>query len=100
MSKPELKMEDRNCFTCFYGGDGEEINDLGHCWLHNGDADFKQPDPNAGCHEWQPKGDKEKCCLFCGHSLSADTVDGGIYLVCDQKNYERVPEYGSCEEFN
>ena len=46
---------ERNCYTCAYGGDGEEVNDLGHCWLHNGEVDFKQPPKNDGCKEWIPR---------------------------------------------
>lgn len=42
----------KNCYNCFWGGDGEEIADCGHCWLHNGEPDFVQPDKEKGCDEW------------------------------------------------
>lgn len=44
----------RDCYNCGYGGDGEEVDDCGHCWLHNGEPDFKQPDKKTGCDEWRP----------------------------------------------
>lgn len=42
----------KTCCNCFWGGNGEEIDDYGHCWLHNGEADFEQPDKMKGCKEW------------------------------------------------
>lgn len=47
-------MNENNCYNCFYGGDGEEINDYGHCWLNNGEPDFEQ-DKDKGCDEWKPR---------------------------------------------
>ena len=43
---------EKNCYTCFWGGDGEEIDDRGHCWMHNGEVDFTQPPKDQGCDEW------------------------------------------------
>lgn len=45
-------MNYRNCYNCFWGGDGEEFDDNGYCWLHNGDAGYKQPPKNEGCDSW------------------------------------------------
>lgn len=42
----------KTCYTCAWGGSGEEINDLGPCWLHNGEVDFHQPPKDQGCDEW------------------------------------------------
>ena len=51
--------ESRNCWTCEYCGDGEEINDYGHCWLNNGEDDdgneFTVIDREKGCDKWTPK---------------------------------------------
>lgn len=49
------ESETKTCYNCFWGGDGEEIDDCGHCWLHNGEADFEQPPKDKGCGEWKPK---------------------------------------------
>ena len=46
---------EKNCYTCFWGGDGEEIDDCGHCWKHNGEVDFEQPPKDQGCDEWTRK---------------------------------------------
>lgn len=45
---------ERTCYSCFWGGDGEEVDDCGHCYKHNGEVDFRQPAKNAGCGEWAP----------------------------------------------
>ena len=45
---------EKNCYTCLYGGDGEEIDDYGHCWKHNGEPDFRQ-NMDEGCDEWRRK---------------------------------------------
>ena len=45
-------MKEKNCYTCRWGGDGEELNDLGHCWLHNGEV-WCQPPREEGCPEWE-----------------------------------------------
>ena len=50
----EKTCED-SCYSCFYGGDGEEICDRGHCWLHNGEVEFVQPPKELGCDEWKPR---------------------------------------------
>lgn len=42
----------RNCYNCFFSGDGKEVDDRGHCWLHNGEPDFEHPDKNVGCGLW------------------------------------------------
>lgn len=49
----QLSCNPQNCYNCGYGSDGEEVDDHGHCWLHNGEADFEQPDKNLGCDEWK-----------------------------------------------
>lgn len=41
------------CLTCRWVGRGEELNDYGHCWKHNGEADFEQPALEEGCAEWE-----------------------------------------------
>ena len=53
-----MQTNDRNCYNCFWGGDGSEIEDFGHCWLHNGEADFTQPPKCEGCGEWRSNIDK------------------------------------------
>ena len=50
-------MPYKNCYSCFYGGDGEEVNDYGHCWKHNGEPDFRQPPKDQGCDEWKSNDD-------------------------------------------
>ena len=45
------------------------------------------------------------CCLFCGHSMSADAMDGSQVLVCFEcKDYEgkkmQVDEDYCCENYN
>ena len=45
---------ERNCYNCFWCGDGEEIADEGYCWRHSGEP-FTQPDLDVGCDEWEPK---------------------------------------------
>ena len=42
----------KTCYNCFWGGNGEEVDDYGHCWLHNGEPDFVQPNKQYGCEEW------------------------------------------------
>lgn len=51
----QLSGNSHNCYNCGHGGDGEEIEDCGHCWLHNGEPDFKQPDKDIGCDEWKQR---------------------------------------------
>lgn len=50
-----LSCNTHNCYDCKHGGDGEEVGDHGHCWLHNGELDFEQPDKDIGCCEWKQK---------------------------------------------
>lgn len=50
-----LSSNPNNCYNCGHGGDGEEVADRGHCWLHNGEPDFEQPDRNLGCDEWKQR---------------------------------------------
>ena len=45
---------ERTCYSCFWGGDGEEVDDCGHCYKHNVEVDFRHPAKNAGCGEWAP----------------------------------------------
>ena len=35
--------EKKNCYNCLSGGDGNEVDDRGHCYKHNGEKDFEQP---------------------------------------------------------
>ena len=66
----------RNCFTCAYSGDGEEIDDFGHCYKHNGENDYKQPTKDNGCDEWEPKeGYTEECCGTCDLMLKIEKLD-------------------------
>lgn len=51
---------EKNCYNCYWGGDGEEVADPGHCWKHNGDPDFRQPDKKEGCEEWISKSEREE----------------------------------------
>ena len=48
-------MIEKNCYNCFWGGDGEEVNDYGKCWCFNGEAEFEQPTKEHGCDSWTPK---------------------------------------------
>lgn len=57
------QVEERTCYTCRFGGEEDEEFGtalVGHCWLHNGEADFEQPDKNAGCDEWEDGGPEKK----------------------------------------
>ena len=48
----------RSCYNCEWGGvEDEEFGDalLGHCWKHNGEVDYKQPDKRMGCDEWEER---------------------------------------------
>jgi len=45
--------EKKSCYSCHWGGDGKEVNDVGHCWKHNGEPDFIQPPKCEGCDEWE-----------------------------------------------
>lgn len=46
------------CLTCYWMGRGEELNDFGHCWKHNGEADFEQPPIEEGCGDgWEKMAD-------------------------------------------
>ena len=47
----------KNCWNFGWCGDGEEINDYGYCWLHNGEAESGNEfiDRDKGCDEWTPK---------------------------------------------
>lgn len=60
------------CYNCYYGGDGEELDDYGHCWKHNGEVDFDQPDKDDGCEEWARK-------LFCQEQVAC--VDSSVYCL-------------------
>ena len=52
------QVEAQTCYTCRWGGEEDEefgAAFVGHCWLHNGEVDFEQPDKSAGCPEWVRK---------------------------------------------
>ena len=49
----------KSCLTCWWMGRGEEINDHGHCWKHNGEPDFDQPPLEEGCDGWESAFDAE-----------------------------------------
>ena len=54
------RAAERTCYTCHWGGEeDEEFGSalVGRCWLHNGEADFEQPDMSAGCPEWKERRD-------------------------------------------
>ena len=60
----------------------------------------KQPNPN-----YVPPASKNKYCLFCCHSMSADAVDGTEVLVCFECNgFEGkeviVGEDECCDNYN
>ncbi len=44
---------ERTCYNCFWGGWPQSLSP-GHCFKHHGEADFEQPDKNAGCEAWAP----------------------------------------------
>ena len=58
-----MNMNTHNCYNCLFGGDGEELNDFGYCWKHNGEVDYHQPPRDKGCEEWL---EKLRSCPFCG----------------------------------
>ena len=45
------------CYTCKWCGTGEEIDDYGHCWKYNGEADppNHKVDKTVGCDEWEAR---------------------------------------------
>lgn len=45
------------CYTCRWCGTGEEIDDYGRCWKHNGEADppSRKVDKTVGCDEWEAR---------------------------------------------
>ncbi len=79
----------RNCYTCAYGGDGEELEDFGHCYRHNGESDYTQPPKENGCEEWEPKeGYIEECCETCDLRLRVEKLD------CSQGGLKRSSQEG------
>ena len=46
----------QSCYNCKHGGvEDEEFGQalVGHCWKHNGEVDWEQPDKRMGCEEWE-----------------------------------------------
>ena len=55
VAKGGQAVREKTCYNCFWGGDGEEVNDFGKCWCFNGEAEFEQPPKECGCDSWSPK---------------------------------------------
>lgn len=72
-----------SCFDCLFGGDGEEVHDWGHCWKHNGEADYIQPPKETGCEEWK---EKLKPCPFCGSPAEFYGEENMVWVRCS--NYD------------
>jgi len=54
-------MAEKTCYNCCWGDQGDsEFGDniSGHCWKHNGEADFEQPPKDFGCEEWMGVDDR------------------------------------------
>ena len=73
----------RNCYNCLFGGTGEELNDFGYCYKHNGENDFKQPPRSKGCAEWA---EQLKPCPFCGSPATMWGEEDMVWAKCS--NYD------------